>query len=394
MRIAYLISINDNAKSGLYYSIISKIKSFKKNNPVIDVVVFNMDVKRPYLIRKLALLFGIAKERDYPKLIKFEDLECHNVYFEYNLLTYLKMKLNRNFDFNKEFAKQKSNIFENFSLISAHYTAPVITAYYINKLNKIPYTSTFHGSDINITPFKSSENLAFYSDVLKSSVANFFVSKTLLKRSQEICDCSNNHVLYNGIEKLKFIRSNSEELERLRSMLDLKRNVVGFVGNFVDVKNVLLLPEIFQKILKLKHDVSFIVVGKGVLKDKMLESFKECGVKISFFDEVDRTEIYNYYSLMDVLVLPSKNEGLPLVLLEAINCGVKCVGSDSGGIPEVIGNENSYSLDEFFIENIANRVIKLIVDKSIKRPSLSKYNIDLIASKENIIYQESLKSNN
>ena len=70
--------------------------------------------------------------------------------------------------------------------------------------------------------------------------------------------------------------------------------------------------------------------------------------------------------MMDVLFLPSLNEGLPLVTVEALSCGCHVVGSRVGGIPESIGIENTVCLDDVnFERKMAERVLELIDSKPI-----------------------------
>ena len=96
---------------------------------------------------------------------------------------------------------------------------------------------------------------------------------------------------------------------------------------------------------------------------------KTAGVQVIFWGNVDTDRMSALMHCIDLLVLPSKNEGLPLVTLEALSCGASVVGSDVGGIPEVIGKEFCVPFDmnrdgtidymgDSFIEKMSQKVVK------------------------------------
>lgn len=68
---------------------------------------------------------------------------------------------------------------------------------------------------------------------------------------------------------------------------------------------------------------------------------------------------------MDVLILPSLNEGLPRVTLEALACEVPVVGSNMGGIPEVIEEKNVFDLENNFINKISSRILEIIENEEL-----------------------------
>ena len=65
---------------------------------------------------------------------------------------------------------------------------------------------------------------------------------------------------------------------------------------------------------------------------------------------------------INVLVLPSLNEGMPLVTMEALNCGCNAVGSRVGGIPEILGEENTVPLGQDFTSQMAQKICEFLLE--------------------------------
>ena len=65
---------------------------------------------------------------------------------------------------------------------------------------------------------------------------------------------------------------------------------------------------------------------------------------------------------MNLVVLPSLNEGLPLISVETLACGVPMIGSNVGGIAEAIGKENVVNLDDKFTENMTTLIISKLAN--------------------------------
>ena len=277
------------------------------------------------------------------------------------------------------------DLLKGYDAVIAHSFCGGLFALAAHERFGVPYYVTWHGSDVHTHPWRVPVILEDTRAVMESARCNFFVSRALLDASEKIISNARKEVLYNGVSE-DFVKYSPEDRAAVRERYGLapEDKVVAFVGNIVKVKNVLSLPEIFAQVAKgYDGPLKFWIIGDGKLR-KPLEatmdlsfrpndhslSFRpnEVSGEISFFGNQPSPAMPDIMNCIDVLVLPSLNEGLPLVCAEALSCGAAVVGSDVGGIAEVIGSENVVPLgspsgdpsrpyDGSFVNGMAEKVV-------------------------------------
>ena len=242
--------------------------------------------------------------------------------------------------------------FKDYNAIVAHSYEAGLLAYEVWKQFGVPYTMTWHGSDVHTHPMNDEARRTLTAKVMKHASVNFFVSETLLAASSKITEDARKVVLYNGVSDA-FHRYDESERLLLREKYGLKPTdkVVAYVGNFHPVKNVAVLPDLFSRIhdhyemhmrdtQEYENELKFWVVGDGKLRSGLEpDILSAAGADVKFWGNVPADQMPQMMNCIDVLLLPSRNEGLPLVTLEALKCGASVLGSEVGGIPEVIGRD-------------------------------------------------------
>ena len=108
--------------------------------------------------------------------------------------------------------------------------------------------------------------------------------------------------------------------------------VIGHVGRFVDVKNHSFLLDVFKRVAESNSSSKLLLVGDGQLHHKIEEKVNSLGIMEKTIIAGNRSDVNELLSAMDVLVFPSKYEGLPVTLVEAQCNGLPCVISDA--VPE------------------------------------------------------------
>jgi len=310
------------------------------------------------------------------------DIFFENVFGKNNLLK-----------FSKELSKNLYNSIEDqrFDIIHAHgmYEPPAgLVAKLLSQKLNVPYVVTCHGSDINLAMPKAKE---LYVDVLENASKVIFVSNALLNKAKSFGYSGENSVVIpNGIEPNIF---KPLDKEKIKKELGLSKKVVGFVGGLKEVKRADKLPEIFSYISSI-YDAEFLVVGDGELRKGIENECKKRKLKVKFVGRVSHEEVPYYMNAMDVMILPSRNEGFGAVVIEAQGCGVAVVGSSNGGIPEAIGDGGIVVEEgEDFEKRFAESVVKLLespIDKSYLRKRALSFSWKNIVEKEIEIYNEVL----
>ena len=327
----------------------------------------------------------------------------------------------------RRFMASHVDMLKGYDAVIAHSFCGGLFALAAHQRFGVPYYVTWHGSDVHTHPWRVPAILEDTRAVMESARCNFFVSLALLDASERIISAKDvlsvssgvspvrKEVLYNGVSE-DFVKYSPEGRAAVRERYGLAHEdkVVAFVGNLVTVKNVLSLPDIFAQVASRFAEVTgslsdscgrsgrlkFWIVGDGKLRAQLETACSErllchceerspsrhceerSDVAIRFFGNQPSPVMPDIMNCIDILVLPSLNEGLPLVCAEALSCGAAVVGSDVGGIAEVIGSDNVVPLvapydndasqgvpsgrpyDDAFVNGMAEKVVAALVGQS------------------------------
>ena len=166
-------------------------------------------------------------------------------------------------------------------------------------------------------------------------------------------------------------------------------NRMLFVGRLDQQKNLLNLFEALPK-TKLTLDI----YGDGPLREQLARKAKDLGIPVNFMGVVankDLPEVLNRYRYF---ILPSVFEGMPKSLLEAMACGLLCIGTDIDGINEIIEDSvNGYLANDTSIPALAktiNRAIQLPAETLIAegvKTIRNKFSIEIIVEQEKELFE-------
>lgn len=160
------------------------------------------------------------------------------------------------------------------------------------------------------------------------------------------------------------------DVKEVKDRYGLKGFIVGYMGRLVEEKGVLDLIRACNKLGS--QDINLAIIGEGPLKKEILQIIMELNLhdKVKLIPGVPFKEVPLLLNCMDVLVLPSRTtkywkEQFGRVLIEAMACEVPVIGSNSGAIPEVIG-ETGLIFEEGNIADLTSKINLLINNPDLK----------------------------
>jgi N-acetyl-alpha-D-glucosaminyl L-malate synthase BshA len=124
-----------------------------------------------------------------------------------------------------------------------------------------------------------------------------------------------------------------------------------------------------------------LLVGDGPEMTRVCKQVRELNLEdlVLFLGKQENLE--ELYSISDLMLLLSEKESFGLVALEAMACGVPCIGTNTGGLPEVVTHQQTGFICEVGdIEDISTKAIQLLSDKTLHQ-SYSQKSIETVKSK-------------
>ena len=172
------------------------------------------------------------------------------------------------------------------------------------------------------------------------------------------------------------------------------RKEIVYIGRLSGQKNLVHL------IMALcETNFSLDMYGGGNLKKKLKNLVEKNNVRVLFKGSVPNSKIPKILSDYQLFILPSFYEGMPKALLEAMACGLPCIGTDVRGINEVIKHNYNGWLVKTDLKSIKQGIVKLMNDKNLRkklgknaRKTIEeKYSLEKVLKKEIEIYDKLLK---
>jgi len=255
---------------------------------------------------------------------------------------------------------------QQLDLLHVHYAVPHAVCAYLAKQmvgNGLKTVTTLHGTDITV--LAQDESL---KDLIRLAIhqsdAVTAVSNDLIQETRNLLDILTPiDLTYNFVDKRVYYPREAASLRADFAAPDEK--ILMHISNFRPVKRVSDVVEIFERVSK-RVKSKLLLVGEGPELTKIQCKIKNLGLEDRVHFLGKQEDVAQVISMADLLLLPSEKESFGLVSLEAMACGVPTVGSNAGGIPELVTHGvTGFLSDVGHVEEMAEHAVQLLTDDAL-----------------------------
>lgn len=340
IKILYIIS-NIACKSGVSSSVMNYYRRIDRKKFQIDFLLFK------------------KYDESYEKELVENGSNIYYINSKYSIFDYFNKKK----EIKQFFKRHKYDIVELHSPTLSYLVADQLDKF--NVPNRIIHThSTIMSSNVvknlinHILNFNCLKYFNVYFSCSSKSGSYWY--------NNQIINSDKYFLILNGIDLTKY-KHDDDKGESIRKKLNIKNNkTVAFVGRMSKDKNISFLSKIVKSTIDKDKNIKFIFIGDGNELNKLKNSTKKYNNNVIFLGL--RNDVNELLSAFDMVILPSKREGMPMVLIEAQATGVTCIASDT------ITQEANIGLVSF---------VPLIKDKWVEAILSAKMNADIDESRIN-----------
>ncbi len=298
---------------------------------------------------------------------------------------------------------------ERFDLIHAHWAFPSgLIGTIIKNFNNIPLITTLHGTEIflgdkyKIAGYLMKYCLKYSDAVIANSSYTMWKSKKIYEREYAVIPM--------GVDVGKFSPLSAKDITKLKEKCGFHgKKMLLTVCRLIERKGVKYILESLNYIKS--SNICLIIVGIGPEKEKLSDYAnqlikKNIALQIIFKNSLPEAEMIQIHQVCDIELLASivddtgETEGLGVVLIEGAACGKPLIGSNVGGISDVIVDGfNGYLVDQMNAKMIAEKIDNIFENQEIiiqmgnnsRLHAVKMFDIQNVVKKNIQIYEDSLQ---
>lgn len=179
------------------------------------------------------------------------------------------------------------------------------------------------------------------------------------------------------------------------------RIVLGAVGRLAPVKGYASLLTAMQELVRQYPHCELIIAGDGPMKQELEFLRDRLGLRqfvhfAGFFENMEE-----FFRRIDVFLMSSLSEGLPMALLEAMACGKACIASEVGGIPEILSSPDlgvlvppaqPSAMAEAILSVIRDESGRALMGEKARRVVLQRFSVERMAAKYLEFYHQIMRA--
>jgi glycosyltransferase involved in cell wall biosynthesis len=265
------------------------------------------------------------------------------------------------------------------NIIHSHHRYWDLIAYLVSLFNKVKTVTSVQSKvrGKKLLSYKASKLIAASGVIRDHLIAVFKIRES---RIEVINNCVDEGLLNPHVNSISFKQNDIINL--------------GFVGRFNKEKGVDVLLQAYRMLVNERNNYSLTLVGDGEEKSNLESYIKQHNLLVKFVKPVE--DVFNYMQMFDIIILPSRVDPFPLVMLEAGIMKKPFIGSNVDGIAELITHE----VDGLLVEpeepiKLKNAILRLADDielcnkiaNSLYLKVSENYTLDKIIPKYKILYK-------
>lgn len=181
------------------------------------------------------------------------------------------------------------------------------------------------------------------------------------------------YFLPNGVDKTKFFKDAVlRKTMRDKYSFHVKTVVFISIARLADVKDPLTTLKAFRNVWHRNKDTRLIYVGEGEMRAKLEAYIQTCGMQEAVLLLGEQEDINSLLNMADVFVLSSKEESLPLALLEALQVGLPCLVTRVGDMPRWVEHGQNGFVFSVGDITVLSCLMNLLADEAKMREAMSE----------------------